>query len=380
MPSLLIITEIISPYRIPLFNTLAQDRHIDLHVIFLAETDSSLRQWNVYKDEIEFSYDVLPSWRRNVAGYNLLVNRRVARTLSKIFPDVILCGGYNYLASWQALLWAKLHRIPFLLWSESHLQELRADRTIVEFLKQEFLNRCEGFVVPGQSALQYLKIHNVAEDKIFIARNAVDNELFSNAATKARADRKATETELSLPARYFLFVGRLVQEKGVFELLAAYGKLEPKVRRDIGLVFVGDGPVRDRLQQQAAAVSPGTIKFAGFAQREELAKYYALAEVLVLPTYTDAWGLVVNEAMACGLPVILSRNAGCAADLVRENGNGFLIPSRDVSSLTSAMIKFANPSDLRPGMSSRSLKHIERYSAEEWCKGINQAVLAVTHE
>ena len=92
---LVILTEIISPYRIPLFNALAQHPEVDLHVIFLAETDPSLRQWQIYKEEIDFSCQVLPSWRKRVGRYNVLLNRDVGRALVEAAPDVILCGGYN---------------------------------------------------------------------------------------------------------------------------------------------------------------------------------------------------------------------------------------------------------------------------------------------
>jgi hypothetical protein len=128
---LVILTEIISPYRIPLFNALAQHAEVDLHVVFLAETDVNLRQWQIYKEEIRFSYQVLPSWRRRVGRYNALLNRGVGRALGKAAPDVILCGGYNYVASWQALFWARMHNVPFFLWSESNVQDLRRGHALV---------------------------------------------------------------------------------------------------------------------------------------------------------------------------------------------------------------------------------------------------------
>jgi 1,2-diacylglycerol 3-alpha-glucosyltransferase len=130
------------------------------------------------------------------------------------------------------------------------------------------------------------------------------------------------------------------------------------------------------LEKAAAAISPGTIRFAGFAQRDQLATYYALAEMLILPTHTDTWGLVVNEAMACGLPVILSRAAGCAADLVRENWNGLMVPPRDVPSLTLAMRSLADQPDLRATMGANSAQHISHYSPKEWSSGIARMVQA----
>jgi glycosyltransferase involved in cell wall biosynthesis len=368
---LVILTEIISPYRIPLFNALATHADVDLHVIFLAETDPGLRQWQIYKEEIRFSYQILPSWRKRIGRYNVLLNRGVGRALAAAAPDVILCGGYSYVASWQSLIWARSHQVPFFLWSESNLQDQRRGLALVEFLKAEFLRKCTGFVVPGPAAQEYLCAgKKIREDIIFTAPNAVDNELFATASAAARRDATAARREFHLPERYFLFVGRLVREKGVFELLSAYAKLEESMRRQVGLVFVGDGSSRQRLQEQASTISPGSIRFAGFAQREQLAAYYALAEMLILPTYTDTWGLVVNEAMACGLPVILSRAAGCAVDLIREDWNGLLVPPEDVSSLTFAMRSIASQPDLRAIMGPNSAQHISHYSPMAWASGI----------
>lgn len=374
---LVILTEIISPYRIPLFNALVQHEEVDLHVVFLAETDPTLRDWRVYKNEIRFSYEVLPSWRKRFGRYNWLLNRGVGRALSKSAPDLILCGGYNYVASWQSLVWARVHGVPFILWSESNAKDLRRGHVLVELLKSVFLRKCSGFVVPGQPAQEYLQSEkNIRRDLIFTAPNAVDNDLFVASAAVARRDAAGHRSSLGLPERYFLFVGRLVREKGVFELLSAYVKLDESVRRQTGLVFVGDGVCRGRLQEEAASISPGVVRFAGFAQREQLATYYALAEMLVLPTYADTWGLVVNEAMACGLPVILSRAAGCAADLLKENWNGLLVPPRDAASLTVAMRYLADQPELRATMGANSAQHILHYSPKEWSGGIARLVEA----
>lgn len=374
MSRLVIITEIISPYRIPLFNALAQNPDVDLHVIFLGETDPNLREWRVYKEEIRFSFEVLPSWRKRFGRYNVLLNRSVAAALLKADPQAILCGGYNYVASWQALMWARKHHVRFDLWSESNGQDKRGDFAVTEFLKRQFMRRCDRFIVPGSSALDYLKMQNIPQDSIFIAPNAVDNRLFSDAASSARNNAVRLRTDLKLPHRYFLFVGRLVRDKGVFELLSSYAMLQESLRREIGLVFIGDGPCRTELQQRAAGISTGAVCFGGFVHRDGLGAYYGLADALVLPTYTDTWGMVVNEAMASGLPIILSDAAGCAADLVREEWNGLLVKPGDVDSLADAMTRIAADHNLRDTMSANSAGHILAYSPEAWACSVAAAI------
>ncbi len=371
---LVILTEIIAPYRIPVFNALAQRPEIDLHVVFLSENDPTLRQWRVYKDEIKFQYHVLPSWRQRLGGYNILINRGVRSALNRIKPDVVLSGGYNYLASWQAAYWARVHRVPLLLWTESTAFDRRRSYRFVEFIKTRFLSLCTAFVVPGRSSLNYLKDLGIAERRIFTAPNAVDTSLFSRLAETARHGRVQERSRRALPSRYFLYVGRLVHAKGVFELVEAYARLESEIRSEIGLVIAGDGPNHEALAERASRIAPGTIQILGFVHREELPELYALADGLIFPTHSDPWGLVVNEAMACSLPVIVTSVAGCALDLVQDGWNGFVVPPGDPSQLSAAMARLAADSGLRTEMGAKSRKRVEAYSPAAWAEGIVDAV------
>ena len=372
---LVVLSEIIAPYRIPVFNALARHEGIDLHVIFLAESDPELRDWLVYKDEIHFSYQVLPSWRQRFAGHNFLLNRGLKAALQRAAPDIILCGGYNYPASWLAMRWAGRNRTPFVLWVESTEQDFRSRNRMIEFLKTKFLRCCSAFVVPGKASFQYVKSFGAREDKIFTAPNAVDTDLFVRRAFAVRQDAVRQRQALQLPPHFFLFVGRLIREKGVFDLLEAYGKLTPELRATIGLVLVGEGTAHADLNRRAMQIKPGRVQCTGFVHREQLASYYALAEVFVLPSHTDPWGLVVNEAMACGLPVISSDAAGCTQDLVEDNWNGRVVRRGDVAQLASAMEELGREPALRAQMGNHSQERILRYSPEACADGIAQAAL-----
>jgi glycosyltransferase involved in cell wall biosynthesis len=380
IPKLVIVTEIIAPYRIPVFNTLAQRREVDLHVIFLSENDPSMRQWQIYKDEIKFHYDVLPSWRRRFGRYNLLLNSKVLSTLNKMKPNAVLCGGYNYLASWQCAYWARVHRVPLLLWSESTALDMRRGHRFVEFAKARFLSLCRAFIVPGRSSLKYLQDLGITDDRIFVAPNAVDTELFAGLTEEARRDASQVRARHSLPSRYFLYVGRLVRAKGVYELLEAYAQLDSESRAQVGLLLVGDGTERSELIERASHIIPGAIQFPGFVQRDGLPDFYALADALIFPTHSDTWGLVVNEAMSCGLPVIVTSVAGCIADLVQDDWNGFVVPRGDPTPLAGAMARIAGDSALRAGMAARSRERIAAYSPEAWAAGMVKAVEFVCGE
>ena len=372
---IVLLTEIIAPYRIPVFNALAVHAGVDLQVIFLAETDEALRQWRVYTDEIRFSYQVLPSWRWRAGKRSLLVNHGLWAALDAARPQAILCGGYNYPASWESLWWARRRNVRFVLWTESNERDKRSERAAVEWLKRYFVSSCDAFVVPGKSSFAYLRTLGASEQVIFTAPNAVDNTFFATRAENTRAHATELREKLKLPSRFILFVGRLVPEKGIFDLLEAYAKLESSLRSQVGLVFAGDGVSREDLAQQAQRINPGTVCFPGFAQREDLAGLYALAEVLVLPTHSDTWGLVVNEAMACGLPIIVSNVAGCSADLVGEGWNGCVVPPQDSEKLSLAIDSVVRDAELRQRMSAHSLERIRNYSPEACADGLAAAAV-----
>jgi glycosyltransferase involved in cell wall biosynthesis len=370
---LALLTEIISPYRIPVFNALARQKGIDLHVIFLSETDPTQRRWLVYKGEIEFSYEVLPAWRRRWRGRHILLNRGLGPALQRFRPNSILCGGYNYPAFWEALAWAKLHRTHFVAWIESTSRDQRNPSALTEFFKRRFISNCSAFAVPGKSAFEYVNSMGVPAERIHTAPNAVDNQRFANLARSVRVREAQYRTELSLPPRYFMYAGRVTREKGVFQLLEAYTQLDPDLRSQVGLVLVGEETAKNELMKDAAKIYPGTVLFPGFAQRDQLAAFYALAEVLVFPTLSDTWGLVVNEAMACGLPIIATDVAGCVADLVRDDENGYVVPSANVGKLAEAMAAFARDPQLASRMGPRSATLIEGFSPECCAAGLATA-------
>ena len=369
-PRVGIITELIAPYRLPVFNKLAANASVEPHIIFLSETDPSLREWHIYRDEIRFRYNVLPNWRRWIGSYSLLVNWGLSDLLDRTSPELLICGGYNYLASWEAAHWCRQRGVPLVLWSESTAFDQRREYPVVEFLKRKFLQQCQAFVVPGRSAFKYLESLGVRKEAIVTAPNAIDNEFFAQSALMARANATHYRSRYGLPERFFLYCGRLTQLKGVFDLLDAYASLPPDIRSQVSLVFAGSGDAKPALQQRAERIYPGRVHFPGFVHREDLPAYYALADMLMFPTHSDTWGLVVNEAMACGLPVVSSSVAGCAADLVVSGQTGLLVDAGSVDQLASAMKLLSRNPEMGNRFAANSLRKIENYSPQRCAEGL----------
>jgi glycosyltransferase involved in cell wall biosynthesis len=321
----------------------------------------------------------LPGWRRRLGKYNLLLNWGMKSALHKAHPDAIVCAGYSYLASWQAAIWAQRHAVPLLLWTESTSHDIRRRHLAVEFMKGRFLGLCGAFAAAGKTSRDYLLALGASSEAIHIAPDAVDVRFFSTLATRAREQADNVRALHGLPSRYFLCVGRLVREKGVFDLLSAYATLDEPARSQIGLVFVGDGPVRADLEKRARRIGSGVVKFVGWLHREQLAEIYALAEALVFPTHSDTWGLVVNEAMACELPIIVSDVAGCVPDLVEHGWNGLLVPPSNVPALAHAMTTLFRQPELASRMRAHSRERIQAFLPEACADGLVKAMGFVCH-
>src|SRR5258708_33122733 len=157
----------------------------------------------------------------------------------------------------------------------------------VEFMKKVFLRSCRGFVVAGRTSFGYVKSLGIQADRIFIAPNAVDTQLFAALAETARRQADEVRVRHALPSRYFLYAGRMVREKGIFDLLEAYAQLSPRIRAEVGLVSVGHGADRTELMELASRVAPGTIRFPGFIELASWPEFYAMACPLIFPTPTD---------------------------------------------------------------------------------------------
>jgi glycosyltransferase involved in cell wall biosynthesis len=142
----------------------------------------------------------------------------------------------------------------------------------------------------------------------------------------------------------------------------------------VGLVFVGDGEERAELIRRSRQVNPGQVLFPGFVQRDELAAFYALAEIFVFPTHSDTWGFVVNEAIACGLSVIATDVAGCVMDLVRHGENGYVVKAGQPEALLEALGKLLDATALQKQMGLLSGEISARYTPETWAAGVAGAV------
>lgn len=370
---IIILTEIISPYRIPVFNEIAQRLSGQFLVLFLGQTEKR-REWKIYKENIKFNYEVLPHimlQRKDSSPY--FFNPTLLSRLIEYSPDIIIKGGYHQPSSFLAMLYTKLFKKRFILWCESNKYDRRSNQLLKEAYKRWFVRNCTGYIVPGQATFEYVISLGADAKKIRVAPNAVDNDYFSKICDKHRETKEELKKSKGYPKKLILFVGRLIEQKGVSDLLKAF-QIISQEQPDLGLLLVGSSEGKESYKNFCQINKIKNVFFEGFAHQEELPVYYALADVFVLPTHSDPWGLVLNEAMACRLPVISSNAAGAAYDLVINGVNGYIVRAGDIQQLTHYLKDILSDEQKRTAMGQMSLSIINDYSPQKCAEGVIRAI------
>jgi 1,2-diacylglycerol 3-alpha-glucosyltransferase len=298
------------------------------------------------------------------------------RKLDELDPEVVLVPGYYTAPALAAALWAKRHHRQAILMTET----TRGDHERIwwkEAAKRRVIRSLfDAAVAGGRRHVAYLEELQFPESRIGRFYDVVDNEFFRNGVARARSEQ--SRAELAAPDRYFLYVGRLSAEKNLEALIRCFAQVRRRGSNS-SLVLAGDGPFRGHLEDQVGEAGlEHWVRFAGLKSTAELLPYYAFAEAVVLPSRREPWGLVVNEAMAAGLPVIVSNRCGCAGDLVEHGINGFLFEPDREEELTDALCLAdrASPAE-RESMGRRSEEIISRYSVQHWAEEVLRLVRTV---
>lgn len=299
----------------------------------------------------------------------------LSAALSPHRVEAIAIPGWAFAESKAALWWARAHQVPAVLMSESTRHDARRSWWR-EWLKRGMVAQFDAALVGGADHADYCEELGMPADRIQRGYDAIDNEFFSRGSDAARRDPSVRE-RLRLPERYFLASNRFIPIKNLSRLLSSYERYRRRHPRDgWDLVMCGDGPLMDDLRRQADEMPFGkAVHFPGFVQYPDLPTYYGLAGAFVHASTVEPWGLVVNEAMASGLPVIVSRSCGCARDLVIKGETGWTFDPLNEEELAQRMEDAAHRAD-REEMGRRGRLHVAGWSADAFGAGLVAAVRA----
>lgn len=363
-----------SPYRLPLFAELA--RRFELRVFFLAEGAPN-RNWRP-PASTPFDASWLRGWSIRLPGQEhraLHLNPGALVALWRWRPGAVIIGGYDSLTSFLALFYCILTGTPAILWSGSTARESAGRSWLKERIKRFFVRRCRAYAAYGTRARDYLVALGARPERIALAWNTVDTAWFASAAGALDRERERGRLGLAdLPA--VLFAAQLIDRKDPLLLVQALALLrnEGVAAR---LVVAGGGPLEGAVRQAAADAGVPAV-FAGLLSTEQMPPVYVAADLLVLPSREEIWGLVANEAMACGTAVVISDACGAAADLVLDGETGLVTPPGDAAALAAAIRSLLASGALRHRLAAAGRTHAREFSIERAADGLSDAVRIAT--
>ena len=311
----------------------------------------------------DYPYQVLFQTSLDKVGFKDRLSALI-NTFNSFKPTVLNVTGYFDWAQVLLMVYAKTKGVKIVLSSESSTAD--HERTWwKEKIKSRIIGLADMFFCFGKTSAAYMISLGVKTSQIAVDNAAVIDEAF----IKSNFDHSKELIPAALKTDHtFVFVGRLAEEKNLYMLTQAFIKLqmEEPVAEFWNLLFVGDGPERQDLEILASkSPFPERIRFAGGFPWHKIPGWLAKSDVLVLPSSSEPWGLVVNEAMVCGMPVIVSEKCGCAQDLVQNGSNGFLFNPKKQQDLEKAMHYFMqNPGRIEI-MGTQSAELIKRFSSKK---------------
>lgn len=372
-------------YQAPLFRWLAAREEIDLTVFFCHLPDERQQgdgfgvtfKWDVPLLE-GYHYEVLKnvSARPSVMRFRGCDTPEIASRIAHGGFDAVWVHGWIVKSCLQALRACEKNRVPCLVRGEANLLQPRPwwKRAI----QRRLVRRFAGCLAIGQRNREFYLSHGVPPEKIYPSPYCVDNDRFAAAAMIRRKERVAWRAKWGLAPDdvVFLYCAKFIAKKRPLDLLEA-AKIAQGAGARFKLLMVGDGELRPECEAWARQHAL-PVCFAGFVNQSELPAAYVAADCLVLPSdHGETWGLVVNEAMACGVPAIVSDQVGCAVDLVVPGETGAVFPCGDIAALADALAMAARSPATLARWGESACARVSRYSIEAAGRGVLRALASV---
>ena len=345
-PRVVLLHNFMTPYRVPLFAELA--RRFDFEVWILGDV-RAIREWPGEVPQDVFRWRLLPhvSIPTGSRDYRILLNLTLPHMLRRDLLgksgracDALICCGWDTPAAFRSARWARRVGMPFVLWSGSTAGEPNWRRRLSRPMVTKLVRGASSWIAYGTRAKDYLVSLGARGEHVFPAFNTVDLRPFERAAAMTESERDTFQAGHGISTRHMiLYCGQLIERKGLSDLIPAFARVIARgVDATLWIIGSGRGEAKYRGQAQRAGIA-GRVRFEGFVAREDLPSYYAAADLLALPSRQEVWGLVINESLACGTPVLTTGAVGASPDLLKDGVNGYVVPPRDPERLAGAMLR-----------------------------------------
>jgi glycosyltransferase involved in cell wall biosynthesis len=347
-------------------------------VVFETAAQEGVYEWDEIRVPVPFDRKTLFPGEHYGAVNRRRLRETTAARLGTVEPDVVVVCGWSPPEGLAALAWCRERGRAAVFLSDTKFDD-SPRKWWREAVKRRIVLLGDAALVAGSASREYIVSLGMGKGRVFEGCDVVDNVFFAEGAAAVRGAGGLGRRAPGVPdGPCFMASNRFIPRKNLARLVEAYARYRGVVGGEAwGLVLLGDGPERPVLDAQIAESVPGGVLFPGFRQIDELPAYYALAACFVHPALQDQWGLVVNEAMACGLPVLVSRAAGCAADLVAEGENGWTFDPTSVDEMAAALVRMHRlPHADRQAMGERGRKIIGDWGLDRYARGLWHAAQA----
>lgn len=360
-----------SPYMVDRFNMLADRGTLEFEAWFSTRTEAD-RSWSFDENSWRFRHRYLRGIGRGAGRLEL-----PAGLVGRHRPDLLVCL-YASPSVIVGRLLAGMGGTKVAFWAEVTFDAWVRRRPWKEALKRVLFSSVDAVVTAGDDGRRFAERYGTPPDRIFFTPHSIDVDRFAAVASTARAKRQELRARLGAAGCTFMYVGRLWEYgKGLGHLLDAFAKVSQEPHAPVTLVLVGDGPDEAPLRQRATDLGLRNVVFRGFVPSEALPELYVAADVFVFPTLGDPYGLVLDEAMACSLPLISTSAVGELHLRISDGLNGLIVPPADSVALARAMSALAADSEGRMRMGAESRRLVEGRTPERWAKDFERAVSAI---
>lgn len=308
--------------------------------------------------------------------YPFIISLDFVWKLLKLKPEVIVIPGWSDMPSYISALYCFFTGHKLVLRSESTAYERSFRRTFFMPIAKLMIKMADAYITSGTRAKEYLVSLGANPQNVFVGYSPIDVDYFQEKSTLSATAKANIRSKMGVTSKskVVLFVGQLIIRKGVFDLINAFAPIAFD-DLDAVLVFIGYGPELNNLKHRARELNiQNKVIFIDFVPNEELPCYFAASDIFVLPSHEETWGIVVNEAMACGLPVIVNSLVGSSSDLVKNNQNGYLYSSANPKSLEKLIRILLINSNLRKLMSFRSREIAKRFNFNQLIEAFIQSI------
>lgn len=370
-------------YQVPLIRRIV-DSGMDMEVVYQSIAGAEGYFDAEFNQEVAWDIPLLSGYRHQVlasAPGTPGWPKQAKDLLDRLRPGAVWVHGWG--TPYARAGWFAAHDLglPVLMRGDAQLlcrkggmARRLAHRIILSWL----FRRVDHFLAIGSANRDYYRHYGVPDSRITLMPYAVDNAFFRDRCAAARPGREALRRKLGLPAGapVILFAGKFIWEKSLDVLLQAMGRLRDGPSPRPHLLLAGDGLLRGELEALAASQAPGHVHFLGFQNQSAMPGLYDLCDVMVLPSVFDQWGLVVNEAMCAGKPVVVSDHVGASRDLVRPGENGTVFPAGDAVTLAAALQHWCRADNSTAG-GRASLEIIGRWDFDANVRALRHALAAL---